>query len=91
MRLGQGVRRTNDQDGSIVLDIDHGEMFTVNFVGSKILGMLEQNYSEAQITAEICQTFAISQKAAERDLRDFLNCLREHQLLDMESQDRDAT
>ena len=41
MKLSAQLRSTHDQDGAIVLDILHGEMFRLNFVGSRSCAGLE--------------------------------------------------
>jgi hypothetical protein len=41
-RISNDVRSTQTQDGSILLDIHHGQMFCLNLVGSKILELLER-------------------------------------------------
>ena len=36
-RLSEQVRSTHNQDGAVVLDILHGQMFRLNLVGSRML------------------------------------------------------
>jgi hypothetical protein len=41
-RVSDSVRSTHGQDGAIVLDIRQGQMFNLNFVGSRILELLKE-------------------------------------------------
>ena len=49
MKLSAQVRSTHSQDGAIVLDILHGQMFSANVVGSRILELLKRERTEAQM------------------------------------------
>ena len=44
MKLSAQLRSTHNQDGAIVLDILHGEMFRLNFVGSPRFTQESSNY-----------------------------------------------
>ena len=52
-RVSDTVRSTHGQDGAIVLDIRHGQMFNLNFVGSRILELLKDGSAQPQIVDEI--------------------------------------
>ena len=39
--VSEAIRSTHGEDGAIVLDIRQGQMFNLNFVGSRILELLE--------------------------------------------------
>jgi hypothetical protein len=82
LKIAEGVRSTHDRDGSVVLDIHHGQMFTLNIVGSKILEMLERGCSQAQIVESISGKFRIRPDIVERDVREFLECLEKHRLVE---------
>jgi hypothetical protein len=47
------VRSTHSQDGAIVLDIRQGQMFNLNFVGSRILELLKNGTAQPDIVDEI--------------------------------------
>ena len=81
LKIAEGVRSTHERDGAVILDIHHGQMFTLNIVGSKILGMLERDWPETKIVEEISREFGIRSDIVERDVREFLECLEKHQLL----------
>ena len=82
MKIADGVRSTHDRDGAVILDIHHGQMFTLNLVGSKILEMLERGCPEAQMVEEISRKFRIRPEIVERDVREFLECLEKHRLVE---------
>src|SRR5208282_2373006 len=82
LKIAEGVRSTHDRDGAVILDIHHGQMFTLNLVGSKILEMLERGCPETQIVQEITRKFRIRPDIVERDVREFLECLEKHRLLE---------
>jgi hypothetical protein len=81
-RIAEGVRSTHGQDGAIVLDIRQGQMFNLNLVGSKILELLETGATESAITEKISQTFSVGKDVAETDVREFIESLKQHHLLE---------
>ncbi|HKV80546.1 MAG TPA: PqqD family protein [Candidatus Sulfotelmatobacter sp.] len=85
-RVAEGVRSTHGQDGAIVLDIRHGQMFNANLVGSRILELLESGSAQPEIIEEIIREFGVNRPLAENDVQDFLQSLTKYQLI--ESSDR---
>jgi len=81
VRIAENVRSTHSHDGGIVLDVLHGQMFRLNFVGSKILELLKQGSSEPQIAEQIVREFGIDRVTAEADVREFVETLEKHHLL----------
>jgi hypothetical protein len=81
-RLSESVRSAHGQDGSVVLDIRQGEMFNLNFVGSRILELLKTGATESAIIDEISQKFEVSRDVAEGDVREFIASLKQHHLLE---------
>lgn len=81
-RVAEGVRSTHGQDGAIVLDIRQGQMFNLNLVGSRILELLETGSTESTIVDEISQEFEVSRGVAESDVREFIESLKQHHLLE---------
>jgi len=80
-RVSDGVRSTHGQDGAIVLDIQQGQMFNLNPVGSRILELLESGSTEADIVETISREFGASREMVENDLREFIGSLKEHKLV----------
>jgi hypothetical protein len=81
-RLSETVRSTHNQDGAIVLDVRQGQMFNLNFVGSRILELLKSGSTELAIVNEISREFGISQDLAENDVREFLQNLKKCHLVE---------
>ena len=86
--LSAGVRSTRNEDGGIVLDIDHGQMFRLNPVGALILESLGKGCAEAEIAQEIARQYNISEETAFADIREFLQSLEEHKLVRTRREER---
>lgn len=82
LKLSAQVRSTHNQDGAVLLDIRHGQMFRLNLVGSRMLELLKQRHSEAQIVREISLEFTVDREIVEADLHEFLTHLEKHHLLE---------
>jgi coenzyme PQQ synthesis protein D (PqqD) len=82
VKLSGQIRSTHNQDGAVVLDILHGQMYRLNFVGSRMLELLKQGCPEAQITDEISQAFGVPRETVATDLREFLAHLEKHHLIE---------
>jgi len=81
-RVSETVRSTHSQDGAIVLEVQRGQMFSLNFVGSRILELLKTGYSELEIVDKIGREFGVRRDLAENDVREFLQTLKERQLVE---------
>ena len=79
--VSAGVRSTRNEDGGIVLDIDHGQMFRLNPVGALILQLLGNGCAEAEIAQEIARQYNTSEETVLADIREFLQSLEEHKLV----------
>jgi coenzyme PQQ synthesis protein D (PqqD) len=82
--VSTGVRSACNEDGGIVLDIDHGKMFRLNPVGSAILESIGKGYAEAEIVTDIICRYNVSRATALTDVRDFLRSMERHQLIHKE-------
>lgn len=80
-RVSDNVRSTHGQDGAIVLDVEQGQMFNLNLVGSKILELLEEGSDEADIVSAISKDFNTDQKIVANDVREFMESLKQHRLI----------
>jgi hypothetical protein len=81
-RVSNTVRSTHNQDGAILLDVRQGQMFNVNFVGSRILELLKSGSTESAIVDEIGREFGVRRELAENDVREFLEKLKKCQLVE---------
>lgn len=80
-RISEGVRSTHGQDGAIVLDVQHGQMFTLNCVGSRILELLESGSVAPDIVKVISHEFNANSEVVENDVHEFIEALRKHKLV----------
>ena len=81
-RVSDTVRSTHNQDGAVVLDIRQGQIFNVNFVGSRILELLKSGSTESAIVDQISREFGVSRDLAESDVREFLQSLKQSHLVE---------
>ena len=81
-RVSETVRSTHGQDGAIVLDIRQGQMFNLNFVGSRILALLKEGSPQAEIVDEIVREFGVGRDCAENDVQQFLETLQKNHLVE---------
>jgi hypothetical protein len=79
--VSAGVRSTRNEDGGIVLDIDHCQMFRLNPVGALILESLAKGSAETEIAKEISRQYSISEETAAADVHEFLRSLEQHKLV----------
>ena len=84
-RISEHLRRTQSADGAIVLDVRHGRIFTLNLVGSKILELVDREYTAPEIAEEIAREFGIGTDTAARDVEEFLLTLQKHRLIETHS------
>jgi hypothetical protein len=80
-KVSDDVRSTHSQDGGVVLDIQQGQMFNLNLVGSRILELLKSGANEADITETISVEFDVSRQLVEADVREFITTLEKHGLV----------
>jgi hypothetical protein len=80
-KVSAAVRSTHGQDGAIVLDVQQGQMFNLNLVGSRIFELVKSGSTEAEIVDKIGREFGVSRQLAENDVREFLQTLREYHLI----------
>jgi hypothetical protein len=81
-RVSETVRSSHNPDGAIVLDVQQGQMFNLNFVGSRILELLKSGSTESEIVDEIGREFGVGRELAENDVRGFLQTLKKCHLVE---------
>ena len=80
-KVSEAIRSTHGQDGAIVLDVQQGQMFNLNRVGSRILELLESGSEESDIVNMVSHEFNAERKLVEKDVQDFIELLRKHKLV----------
>jgi Coenzyme PQQ synthesis protein D (PqqD) len=86
VKLSAQVRSTHSQDGAVVLDILHGQMYRLNLVGSRILELLKQGRAETQIADELSSEFGAPREAVAAHLQEFLAHLEKNHLVELGQQ-----
>ena len=81
-KLSESVRSTHGQDGAIVLDVQQGQIFNLNLVGSRILELLECGSTDEQIADAISREFNADIETVRKDVPEFLEELKAHKLVD---------
>jgi Coenzyme PQQ synthesis protein D (PqqD) len=79
--ISPSVRLAKSRDGGVLLDIEHGAMFSLNPVGTRIVEILQQEQSHESLVLEISREFGVSESVVEADVLEFLSILRQQQLL----------
>jgi Coenzyme PQQ synthesis protein D (PqqD) len=81
-KVSDAVRSTHGQDGAVVLDVQQGQLFNLNLVGSRILELLERGSTESEIVDLISREFHAARDLVEDDVREFLETLKSHKLVE---------
>jgi hypothetical protein len=79
--ISESIRYTPTEDGGIVLDTRHGQILSLNVVGSRIFGLVQRGFNQAQIADEISRDFEMSLHIVRADVCDFLANLQKHKIL----------
>jgi Coenzyme PQQ synthesis protein D (PqqD) len=80
-KVSDSVRSTHGQDGAVVLDVQQGQMFSLNVVGSRILELVKAGSAEPEIVTSISREFNASREIVENDVREFIESLKNHKLI----------
>ena len=86
-KISDAVRSTHGQDGAVLLDIQQGQMFNLNLVGSRILELLESGSTESAIVDVISREFNAARNLVESDVREFLETLKTYNLVEDDGSD----
>ena len=81
-RVSENVRSTHGQDGAVVLDLRQGQMFNLNFVGSRILELLKGGSVQSEIVDAIVREFGVSRDRVQNDVDAFLQTLKNNHLVE---------
>ena len=80
--LAKDIRRVSSADGGIALDVRRGTMFRLNPLGARVLDLLERGESLPRIADLISAEFGTAVDVVRADLREFLDSLELHGVLD---------
>lgn len=77
---------SGDLDGKVVLlSIQNGEYYNMNEVGSRIWALIEQPMTVAALCERLLAEFEVEPATCEREVRAFLDRLRERGLVRVEA------
>lgn len=80
-KIRDTIRRTETIDGGILLDVLHGQMFSLNIVGSKILELMQRGFDESHIVEEISRDYRANREVVRADVTEFIATLNKHHIL----------
>ena len=86
IRLSESVRKVTSPDGGSILDVRRGKMFRLNPTGSTVVELLSRGWEENRISLEISMRYGMELAPASADVHEFLAVLRNHGLLDSDSE-----
>jgi hypothetical protein len=86
--ISSAIRSAATPDGAILLDVERGQMFSMNGIGSRILELLGKGFDEAQIVAELSAACGVDVDRVRPDVREFLELLGQHHILEERAQPR---
>lgn len=75
------LRSVVDQDGAVILDIEHDTMLTLNATGGYIWQRLQQGKLIDEIVSELANDTGADLAAVDRDVHDFFEQLKSKHLL----------
>lgn len=70
------IRRLSSSDGGVVLDVRRGAIFRVNPLGARVLDLLEQGDSPAQIAEKLSTEFQVALSEVQADVGEFVELLK---------------
>lgn len=80
-RISDSIRKTETQYGGVLLDVHHGQLFSVNVVGAKILELMRRGYDEVRIAEEISEAYGANREVVRADVLEFIETLNKHHIL----------
>ena len=84
LEVSDAIRAMRTQDGSVLLDIRHGQIFSLNIIGSEILELLQRGFDETSIVDRIACGYNADAALISKDIRQFLDALRKHHIVKSE-------
>jgi hypothetical protein len=82
LTISKSVRLTKSADGGVLLDVERGEIFTLNPVGARIVEILREGQDERSLASTLSREFSVPEEAVKRDIVGFLCTLREECLIE---------
>ena len=87
LTISSTVRRTQTPDGTVLLDVERGQMFCLNPVASQIVEMIVSGASESDIAQKLATSFGQDINTVRTDVCEFIENLRRHHVICLRSID----
>ena len=81
LHIPSSVKETASEDGAVLLDVERGICFSLNFIGLKIWELLKKGYDQAQIVDTLQKDYSITREQLQDDVRQFMQELESSKLL----------
>lgn len=81
----QAICRTVGEE-SVILDVDRGQYFGLDAVGTRIWQLLSEGGSNLQIAAKLAQEFDVDEEEARNDVQALLDELLQAELISSQDQ-----
>jgi Coenzyme PQQ synthesis protein D (PqqD) len=81
LTISTSIRMTKSQDGGILLDVEQGEIFHLNLVGTRIVELLQEGHDEFSLARTLSREFSVPEEIVKGDVDDFLFRLRHQRLI----------
>lgn len=82
-RIREPILHTRLENESVLLNLDSGYYFSINSVGSRIWSLLTEGpRTVEELRTDIMQEYPVSRETAEQDIRELVQDLVEHGLLE---------
>lgn len=81
MKISETIRSARTLEGQVLLDVNQGQIFSINVVGSRILELLQQGLEEIQISQDIARVYEIDLGTARSDVQEFLKALKDRSIV----------
>jgi Coenzyme PQQ synthesis protein D (PqqD) len=79
MKLKQNIAIS---ESGFVFNATLGDSFTTNPIGVSILNQVKEGKTRPQIVQHICSIYEVDDSTCEKDVYDFLNMLKQYNLVD---------
>lgn len=84
LKLKSNIKISQIKDRYILLNLDNGIYFSINKVGKEICNILSKPTDVNEIFNVLSKTYSINTDALNNDIIEFIDSLKEHELIIME-------
>jgi len=81
LHIPSSVKETASKDGAVLLDVERGICFSLNFIGLQIWGLLKKGYDQARIVDTLQKEYSIPREQLQEDVCQFMQELEASKLL----------